>query len=179
MLESFRLQMGIHYARLRFHVGREPLVDFTDVVTRARRAVVFLPEMPNQLNILSDVNQYLIDRFHADKLMFVGRREILSSMRESRKIETLGFSSQELNYWYVPRGELRQKMKKSTFDMALDLNISFAFPSAFLCRESLAPLRIGFVKDHADDFYNFQVKTNRANNLNQAYTSLLRCLEMF
>jgi ADP-heptose:LPS heptosyltransferase len=70
-------------------------------------------------------------------------------------------------------------MKSSTFDIALDLNVNLALASAFICRESNAPLRVGFAKPNGDHFYNFVVQTRMTTNTPVAYKNLLKCLDMF
>jgi len=74
---------------------------------------------------------------------------------------------------------LLRKVKKSTFDIALDLNPEFDLFSAFVCRASLAPVRVGFAKENADMFYNMQIQVDTGSGIAGAYRSLLRCMEMF
>jgi len=96
-----------------------------------------------------------------------------------RNVHLLTVSPTDMNAWFLPRGELTQKMKKSTFDVAIDLNLDLALPSAYLCRSSGAQVRVGFKKIHADTFYNFQVQPQASNNFAAACHSLTECLRMF
>jgi ADP-heptose:LPS heptosyltransferase len=179
MLESWRLRLGTWYARFHFRRAGDPVVHFTQAVSESRRAIVLLPESVSELLSTGSVLGFLEDRFHTSKVVLVVKKELVSHVPEHRGFNLFTYGPEELNRWFVPRPELLRKMKKSTFDLALDLNQGFALPSSFLCRASQAPLRIGFVKPYADDFYNFQVRTTQVKDPSQAYSTLLKCIEMF
>jgi len=179
MLEKTRLKIGTSYAKFHFRSAREPIVRFTEAITQARRPIVFLPESSSEASSIESVLRFLAQRFHTSKVAVIARKEVLSSLPEHRGFNIVTFSPEELNTWYLPRGDLLRKVKKSTFDVALDLNIRFALPSSYLCRASAAPLRIGFVKPYADSFYNFQIQTGNSSNFTLVYSQLLKCIEMF
>jgi ADP-heptose:LPS heptosyltransferase len=179
MLEELRLHIGTSYARILFGTTRDPIVRFTEAISQARRPIVFLPEVSAEALVVEGVLKFLGQRFHTSRVMLVTRKDIVPYLPDLRGFNVLSFSQEELSAWYLPRTDLLRKMKKSTFDLALDLNIRFALPSSFLCRASQAPLRIGFVKQYADNFYNFQVQTEPSSNLTQVYSQLLKCIEMF
>lgn len=179
MLDKLRLHIGTSYARFHFRSARDPIVRFTEAVTEARRPVVFLPEVQAEASAIDDVLKFLADRYHTSKVVLVARKNVMAYVPEHRGFNVVTFDDTELGMWYLPRTDLLRKVKKSTFDVAFDLNIGFALPSSFLCRASQAPLRIGFKKPYADCFYNFQVQTAPPNNLTQVYSQLLKCIAMF
>jgi ADP-heptose:LPS heptosyltransferase len=178
MLEGLRLKAGIWYARVHFKRSQEPVVHFTEAVSRAKRALVLLPESAFDPAMLDRVLAYFRQKFQPNKLTLVVASGRTASLREHRGIDLVIYTAEDLNSWFVPRSGLLQKLKKSTFDVAFDLNVGFALPSAYLCRASQAPIRISFTKPYADDFYNFQIQTKQPNSV-QSYTNLLKCLEMF
>lgn len=179
MLENTRLKIGTAYARFHFRSSREPIVRFTEAISQAKRPIVFLPESTSEASSIESVLKFLAQRFHTSKVSLIARTDVVSSLPDHRGFPIMTFTPEELNTWFLPRGELLRKMKKSTFDVALDLNIRFALPSSYLCRATAAPLRIGFVKPYADSFYNFQIQTGQSNNLSLVYSQLLKCIEMF
>lgn len=179
MFENLRLRVGTSYARFHLRSADDPIVRFTEAISVAKRPIVFLPEIPEEASAVEMVLKFFAQRFHTSKVMLVARKEILSRLPDHRSFPLITFSAEELNAWYLPKADLLRKVKKSTFDVAFDLNIHFALPSSFLCRASQAPLRIGFLKPNADSFYNFQVQTGPSNNSSKAYSQLLKCVEMF
>jgi ADP-heptose:LPS heptosyltransferase len=179
MLGSLRLRLGTWYARFHFRRANEPIVHFTQAVSKSRRVIVLLPESANDVPSTESVLRFFGERFQTSKVVLVVKKELVPRVPEHQGFNLFTYGPEELNAWFVPRAELLQKMKKGTFDLALDLNQGFALPSSFLCRASQAPLRIGFVKPYADDFYNFQIQTDQSKDPSQAYSTLLKCIEMF
>jgi hypothetical protein len=179
MFENLRLNAGTSYARFHFRSAGDPIVRFTEAISVAKHPIVFLPEIPEEALAIDTILKFLAQRFHSSKVTLVARKEIVSRIPDHHSFPLITFSAEELNAWYLPKSDLLRKVKKSTFDVAFDLNIRFALPSSFLCRASQAPLRIGFVKPNADSFYNFQVQTGPSNTCSQAYAQLLKCIEMF
>ncbi len=179
MFEKLRYKIGLGYARFHFRKLHDPVVRFTESVERARKALVILPETVTDSESLQSVLKYLGRRFGSGSLLIVSREDLSSSLKSGIAGKTITYAPQEINRWYIPRGGLLRKLKSSTFDIALDLNVNLALPSAFLCRESNAPLRVGFGKPNGDHFYNFVVQTRVTTNAPAAYKNLLKCLDMF
>jgi hypothetical protein len=179
MFEGLRLKVGLRYARFHFRKRRDPVVRFTEAVERASKALVLFPETVTDSESMQSVMKYLGHRFGAGSVMVVAREDLAISLRSNFNGKTITYSPEEINQWYIPRRELLRKMKSSTFDIALDLNVNLALPSAFICRESNAPLRVGFAKPSGDHFYNFVVQTRMTTNTPVAYKNLLKCLDMF
>jgi len=179
MFETTRLKVGLKYARFHFRKRRDPVVRFTEAVDRAKKALVLFPETVADSESMQTVLKYLGRRFGAGSVMVIAREDLAMTLRNNFNGKTITYSPQEINRWYVPRRELLRKMKSSTFDIALDLNVNLALPSAFICRESNAPLRVGFAKPNGDHFYNFVVQTRMTTNTPVAYKNLLKCLDMF
>ncbi|MBI3577905.1 MAG: hypothetical protein HY089_00675 [Ignavibacteriales bacterium] len=179
MFETTRIKIGKWYAMVHFRGDKEPVMHFNDAVSQAKRVLVLLPESAQGASSIESVFRFFQQRFHTNRVLLVGRKDVTASLPRYQGFELITYAPEDLNAWFVPRPELLRKLKKSTFDIAFDLNIGFELPSAFLCRESKAPLRVSFAKLYADDFYNFQVRTAQTQSFTQAYLQLLKCLEMF
>lgn len=179
MFENLRRRIGISYALFHFRKDADTVMRFTEAISVAKQPVVLLPEDPEEASATEPVLKFLGQRFHTSKVTLVAKKDILHRLPDYRTYQLLTYSDDDLNAWYLPRTDLLRKAKKSTFDVAFDLNIRFALPSAFLCRASHAPLRIGFVKPNADRFYNFQVQIKPSVDNSQIYAQLLKCIEMF
>ena len=179
MLEGFRFKVGLLYSRLHFRHKHDRVMNFTDAITRSRRALVIFPESSLDGESASAFLRNLLRKFSSEKIMVVIRDDQLFTMASAPPMKTLTYSVRDVNKWYVPRRELLQRMENSNFDVALDLNLNLSLTSAFLCKASNAPLRISFAKKNGDQFYNFQVKTKGNNNNKYSYRSLLKCLDMF
>lgn len=179
MFEGLRVKAGVWYARMHFRRAREPVIHFTEAVSQAKRALILMPESAFDTASLNLVLAYMRQKFQPHKLTLVVASGRTAALREHRGADLVIYTAEDINSLFVPRAGLLQKLKKSTFDVAFDLNVGFALPSAYLCRASQAPVRVSFTKPYADDFYNFQIQTSQHTNSVQTYTNLLKCLEMF
>jgi hypothetical protein len=179
MLEGFRLKVGLSYSRLHFRHNHDRIMNFTDALTRSRRALVIFPESSLDGEAASTFLRYLLRKFSSEGMLVVIRDDQLFAMASAPPLKTITYSLHDINRWFVPRRALLQRMESSNFDVALDLNLNLYLTSAFLCKASNAPLRISFAKKNGDQFYNFQVKTKGNNGNKYSYRSLLKCLDMF
>ena len=179
MLEGIRLQVGLLYSRMHFRHTHDRIMNFTDVLTRSRRALVIVPETSVDSEAVSTFLRYLLRKFSSDGIMVMIRDDQLFAIASAPPLKTLTYSEQDINKWFVPRRELLRRMESNKFDVAVDLNIDLSLTGAFLCKASNAPLRVSFVKKDGDQFYNFQVKTKGNNGSKYSYRGLLKCLDMF
>lgn len=177
MFERVRLKIGISLARFRFRKSRDPIIQFTNAVSRARRALILLPESTGEAPYVHAVLRFFNQRFSGNSLQVVVRRDLAKYVVQNQNNNMILFDESEINKWFLPRKQLLQKVKEGTFDVVVDLNLRFALPSAFLCKESQAPVRISFAKPYADMFYNLQVQTKDPTALG-AYKQFQRCMEM-
>ncbi len=178
MFEQLRYKIGLSFSQLRFRSVPEQAIRWTGAVSSARRALLLLPESSHDAAAVRKVVEYFVKRFSPGNVVVVGRVDATTLLAFDRHIHLLTFTPSDINTWFLPRGELTRKVKKSTFDVAVDLNLEVALPNAYLCRASDARIRVGFKGPYADTFYNFQVQS-RHNNFEAAYTSLMECLQMF
>lgn len=88
----------------------------------------------------------------------------------------LTISQSELNTFGLPIKTFKRKLVSQRFDITVDLNKSFDFLSTYLCICSKAILKICFVHEIRDDFYNFQVRLDPDLNLLSQYQKFVRYL---
>ena len=154
-------------------------MNFTDALTRSRRALVILPELALDGESVSTLFRFLLRKFAPEKMLVLVRNDQLFSMASAPPLKTLTYSDEDINPWFVPRKKLLKKVEAHSYDVALDLNSNLSLPGAFLCKASNAPLRISFEKNSGDQFYNFQVKTKENSGTSRLYRNLFNCLDMF
>ena len=167
------------YAGFRFRRKAEPAVRFTDALSRSHRALVIFPETGLDWESTQSVLKYLTRRFASGSLHLLIHEDFVKTLASSSMVKTLTYSHEDINAWFIPRASLLRKLKTSTFDVVFDLNMTLALPSAFICRDTNALLRVSFAKESGDEFYNLQVRTTNSSNLPNAYRTLMKCLDMF
>lgn len=177
MFEDLRRRVGLSYARFHFRKRADAPMRFSDAVTRARRALILFPESPLDAGTAEMLLRYLTRRFANGSTTVLVREDLRTSLPPSSAAKILTYSPADLTKWFTPRSALIRRVKSSTFDAAFDLNTEFTLPSAFICKESGAVLRVSFAKTNADDFYNLQIRTG-SSAPGPSYQSLMRCLDM-
>lgn len=178
MLASARLSLGLTLSRLRFMRMKEAGQQFTAVITRARRALILLPQEMNDPTPVQMFLRQFSSRFKIRKLVVVTNSQRLASFPIG-SFNFVAYSDGDISKLYLPKGALRRKLDGSFFDIAVDLNKTLFLPAAFLCKYSRAPIRIGFTKPHGDRFYNFQFTLSADAKPGGEYDRLFKCLDMF
>lgn len=179
MLEGLRRSVGLTYSRLHFRDSHDRVMHFTDVLSRSHKALVILPETSLDSESTSHLFRFLLKKFPSEKLTVLIPDNQLFAMSSVPALKTLTYSANDVNTWFVPRRKFLKKMESKSFDVAFDLNIDLSLTSAFLCKATNAPLRVSFVKQNGDQFYNFQIKTKETTSQVHSYRNLLKCLDMF
>ncbi len=179
MFDNIRKRIGMSYTRFHFRRKREAPMQFTDILSRSRRALVIFPETVLDSESSQTLPRYFLRKFAPGSVLFVIRQDLLSSIAAGPTAKIAIYSESDVNTWFIPRDTLLRKVKTSTFDVVVDLNLELALPSAFVCRETDAPLRIGFAKESGDAFYNFQVQPRYGSSAMNACRLLMKCLDMF
>jgi ADP-heptose:LPS heptosyltransferase len=177
MLESFRHRVGLAYARFHFRKRPDEPMRFSDAVSRSRKALVLFPDHAVDAGIAEMILRYLTRRFANGSTTVLVREDLRNLLPPTTAARVVTYSPQDISSWFTPRAALIRRLKSSTFDAAFDLNTTFSLPSAFLCRESGAGLRVSFTKLNADEFFNLQIRT-ASTAPGPSYQSFMRCLDM-
>jgi hypothetical protein len=179
MFERMRFRVGLAYTRFLFRKHGGQVIQWTGAVSGARKALLIMPESTQKADDVRSIVQYFEKRFSPGNLVVVARPDVATQFTLDRRAQLITLAPDDITAWYLPRRELTQEMKKSTFDIAIDMNLDVMLPSAYLCRASEARIRIGFDKQYADTFYNFQVRPRLTTDFGAACNRLIDCLKMF
>jgi hypothetical protein len=179
MLSNFRRRIGLFYSRIRFLSEPENIRSFGYAVTKAERAIIIFPEQMEDHRPLQGFLNQFVNHAQLKSISIVVRKDILKFLRQPPNVNIISYVKEDVNSFFVPRRLLRDKIHRTSFDLALDLNTGFSFTSAFICRESRAPVRVSFYKEHGEQFYNIQLRTRRTKDLHLPYQNLMKCLQMF
>ena len=92
MLESFRLKGGLLYSRLHFRHKHDRIMNFTDALTRSRRALVIFPESSLDGEAVSTFLRYLLRKFSSEGMMVMIRDDQLFAMASAPPVKTLTYT---------------------------------------------------------------------------------------
>jgi ADP-heptose:LPS heptosyltransferase len=177
MLESLRRSIGMGIARFHFRASREKVISFTHAIPSAGSLLVIMPAAGDA----DDTKTLLTFRDHFEEgkitVLTSGRRPAIERLLPRSRV--IAIEPGEISAFFLPHRAPIEKIRAREYDLAVDLNLDFLLPSAYICRESNARVRVGFSGPHADIFYNFQVRLDPASQGGRAYERLVSCLHMF
>ena len=180
MLEGLRQRVGLLSARFQFRNSRDRILSFPEAFAKSRRALVMFPESPSQTEASTAVVKFLAEQYGNDGVVVVARKDLRPALASVPFVTVLTYDpKRDLNAWFLPRKAFVRRTVGNPFDLAVDLNVGLTVTSAFLCRRSDAPIRLSFVKEHGDRFYNIQVQSQGTVPGAWPYRGMVRCLEMF
>ncbi len=179
MLAGVRSFIGYLVSRFRFRRSREKVISFTHSLANAQSALVILPFGNAPEQSAAGLLGLLRNRFRDENITLVIGKDEPAPTGALPRSQVIRLSGKDVNFFYLPRPEILQRIKRKEYDVAIDLNLDFVLPSAYICKVSNARVRLGFSGDHADVFYNLQIHADRAGHLPQTYDRLARCLQLF
>jgi ADP-heptose:LPS heptosyltransferase len=174
MFEQLRKNIGLQLAKFHFRKHKENLVQFTNVISTARKALIILPQSQREFFVASIVLQALAQKLEC---VLVAKTEQSNKVKD--QFAVINIEPTEINRFFLPRKSLIQKILREEYDLAIDLNLRFHLTAAYLCKKARSKIKAGFLKDYADTFYNFQVRVSEPQDAQLAYERMVACLQMF
>ncbi|MEE9225770.1 MAG: hypothetical protein V3U68_06210 [Bacteroidota bacterium] len=177
MFQVLRKKSGLWFAKFRFRNRRDTIQDFTTALSGAERALVLLPDDPTSAKAAEELLSILGQRFHGSRLTVLLGEQIRSAPQALRAANFIRLYHDAINKFFLPKKKFVEKINQSEYDVAIDLNLDLVLPYAYICKVSNARVRVGFVKESSDIFYNFQIRSR--GEARSPYHYLAECLEMF
>ncbi|HTY60307.1 MAG TPA: hypothetical protein VMF59_15900 [Bacteroidota bacterium] len=179
MLDSFRRSLGTRLARFHFRASREKVISFSHSIATSDRVLVVLPLYGSGDEGHAHVLTFLREHFYEPDITVLAPKGGTPVERILPRCRVLLFGPEDVNVFFLPRRTLLARVTERTYDLAIDLNLDFMIPSAYICKETHARVRTGFAADHADTFFNFQIRLGPDAGNSRAYDRLVHCLQMF
>ncbi len=173
------MTIGAGLARMKFRKTQDPVISFSGVVTKARTVLVILPLDKRELLSAFQMIELLKKSFREEDITVVGDERGQEIKRLMPKSHFLKLQQNDISAFFHPRQQFLSQLKSRAFDVAIDLNLDLVLPSAYICRESNARVRVGFAGPRADYFYNFQIQPDPIQPRSSIYDRVAKCLEMF
>jgi ADP-heptose:LPS heptosyltransferase len=179
MLAGLRRATGLQVSRFRFRKSREKVISFTRSFSDARDVLVVMPLDRRQLLNTVFVIDLLRKKFREENVTFITHENNQELMRMMPRSQFISLLASETTLFYLPRNEVLRRVQRKSYDLAIDLNLDFLLPSAYICKASGARVRIGLVRNRGDVFFNFQVHPDPQMASQSVYDRLAACLQMF
>jgi hypothetical protein len=174
-----RRYFGLLLARFRLRKSREKIISFTGAFSNARNVLVVMPFDRRLLLQTVLVIEHLRKTVREENLTFVSTEPNQELRRMVPRGQFISVLASDLGLLYLPSKAVVDRIRKRSYDVAIDLNLDFLIPSAYICRVSDARVRIGFARTHADTFFNFLIQPGPATTGSDLYDRMTACLRMF
>ena len=177
MLESLRRSLGVQLSRWHFRRMHNAVISFADSLSTGGNALLILPLTPTAQSPALVID-LVRTQFPGARLTIVAEEHDTGAAVLLPRSTIIRVSPNNIDWLFRPSREITQRIAGATYDLAIDLNLDSLLPSAYICRESNARVRVGFARDGADLFYNFQMQHDSARDA-ALYDRLAACLKMF
>ena len=146
-------------------------------IVRTQRVLVLLPE--NELEYRRAIQQKNLNSLQAlfphARLQLIKQKSLLPAAT----IPCKEWNSTDLDYWGLPSREMRKRLLSESFDIVLDLSLSFAFINLALAHQAKAPIKVGFADPQREKTHNFIISFSTSPAWDQAFEVLCRKVSGF
>lgn len=156
---------------------RDQVIDVFATLAEARSILVFMPDKLQDFGVARKFIENLMADFSNARFQFFMRESYRSLLNGDHKFGTIFVTDRDVNFWGLPKKQLRQKITATAYDIAIDLNDEFHLPSTYLCFKSRASLKICFDHEKREPFYNFYFRARETANLSSKYKKLIQYLK--
>lgn len=177
MLEPLRRSLGVLLSRWHFRRTPNTVISFAGSLSTGGRALLILPLLPTAQSAARVVD-LLRAQYPGDRLTIVAEEHDADAAVLLPRSPIIRVSPGHIDWLLRPTREITQRIAAGTYDLAIDLNLDSLLPSAYICKATNARVRIGFAREGADLFYNFQMQPDSARE-GALYDRLAACLKMF
>ena len=179
MFDDTRKKIGIALTRSFIRKKGSKPMSFSNVFSGARTALVIVPENAQHRSVALPMLTLLQNKFHGNRLTLVvndATKELANPFARSTIVPV---TKEHVNFFYLPKKPAFERVLNQKYDVVVDLNLSLVPTGAYFMRVSNAQLKVGFVQQHADSYYNFQFNSTPNRTAKARYEQLFRTLSMF
>lgn len=175
MLKSLIQFIILAFAKLRNKFGRHKIVNFTRAFQRARYIVIIMPRKMEQFIAAYEMLREIPGKYNITVIADSSFKEYFTIKR----YHYIEITKNDISVFGLPKKNLVRKLALFRYDVAIDMSFDFDLFNAWLCQELNAGIKIGFKRDNADLFYNFQLAISGKVDLRSAYSGIIASLSIF
>jgi ADP-heptose:LPS heptosyltransferase len=147
-------------------------------MTAGNHALLILPLTPSAASPASVID--LVRKHFPDNRITIVTDEhdsVVGALLPRSEIIRLGRAN--ISRFSLPARDIVRAVKARRYDVAIDLNIDFLLPSAYICKASNARVRLGFARTGAEAFFNFMMQPDSVRGATQLYERFAAVVQMF
>jgi hypothetical protein len=163
------------YAKFRHGIRGGKIVNFTQAFQRARYIVVIMPRKKEQFLIAYEMLKNIPGKFNITIIAMAEYRNYFT-VKKYRYVEV---GEDDISIFGLPKKNFVKKIALFRYDIAIDMSFDFDIFNAWLCQKINSGIKIGFKKENADLFYNFQLAIGKDTDIKSAYIGMIGSLSIF
>jgi hypothetical protein len=163
------------YAKFRYGIMGGKIVNFTQAFQRARYIVVIMPRKKEQFLIAYEMLKNIPGKFNITVIAMAEYRNYFT-VKKYRYVEV---GEDDISIFGLPKKNFVKKIALFRYDIAIDMSFDFDIFNAWLCQKINSGIKIGFKKENADLFYNFQLAIGKDTDIKSAYIGMIGSLSIF
>ncbi len=179
MFEQTFEYIGLQYTKFLYRKQKDPQLELTNFITRAQSILIVLPIDYEDAQAAGNAFRTIRDKLENKEITIVTEGIRFTSLSELPKSKVIRISSSHINKFFLPRQNFIDSLRKSSYDVIINLNLDFVLYTAYICKAIVAKYRIGLTDRAADTFYNVQFNFNKSQPASHIYQQFVQYLKMF
>ncbi len=157
----------------------QPTINISGLLGEAQHVLIYLPTKVEEYGAALKSLERLRKLKPKWKITVISKLELVGFIDKRLKVNILPFSAEDINFAGVPRTAIKNLVKATKFDLALDFEPSFDIISIMLIDISGAKVKVCFDNKTKAPFYNFEIRVNPAESLPDKYNAMIKYVAMF
>jgi len=177
MLKEIGQISALTFYKILSRFGQRPApVSIFEQIDKANKVLLCLPDNVNGLQPELLTLDKFKDIFPNANITLLCNSNLSIERSLLKNFQYINYNPAEVSSFGQPPKAIKENILKNHFDIAIDLSIAFNYINTSLVWTSNACLRIGFNHPQRDDLYNFLIRVNPEETLENSYQSLFRYL---
>ncbi len=159
LISKFNKFVGLQKSQFYFRKKKysKEKICFTNFLSSSKNILIILPVNYDLAIASLKFILEMEDKFAQKNITIIDSKGTSIGSKDSLYQQTIHYTQNDVSKYGIPKEVFLRKIKKRTYDIAIDLNLFFDLTSSFICRESDAKIRIGIKHKYSDLFFNFQI----------------------
>lgn len=174
-MKTLLQKLIIAFAKLKSGVRGRKIVNFTQAFQRARYIAIIMPREEKQFLTAYEMLKDIPGKYNITVIALSKFKEYFTTKRY-RFIEV---TEDNVSVFGLPKSNFVKKLALFRYDIVIDMSFDFDIFNAWLCQDLNSGIKIGFKRDNADLFYNFQLAIGKNTDLKSAYSGMIGSLSIF
>jgi len=176
MIGILKEQAAKYFLKKRLSYKEFDQRNFASVFKRSFSFLVLMPRDERDFRLTIPVMEFLREEKKSIVTMTYDYR--ISLLPTFLKPNAIEHGINDVTKLNLPSKKILGKLDNMRFDVVIDMNREEVLFYSFISKFVNAPVKIGFARSDADDYFNLQV-INDQGNPEISYQNLLNCLKMF